>query len=404
MKYPEVVVGLISGIIVLYELGKQSLFSAIYTSAVFSMLAATIIIVYLDRKIKWDQYTPTVTVTVPTYNEETYISDTVEALLSQDYPKNRMKIIVFNDSSTDGTSKALERYQDRITILNSDHNMGKRKSIATIVRDHLNTKVMVLIDSDTMLDKNAVSHLVAPLKDEKIGASTGNVKVRNKNTNLLTRFQDVWYYSGFRFIRGFESHFRTVTCCSGIIAAYKSKLLKERISEFEYATFMGRPYLFGDDRDLTNLVLKDHDTVFVSDAVAYTIVPDKLSKFLKQQTRWKKGWIIGTRNVLKFMYRKNPIFSLYLHTQIILNIITPLVLLNLFFYSPIFKGAFPIYYIAGLVVVGLLYGLDQLIMTKSENWFLRPFAGLLFLPVLGLLIPFAVLSLLLIPKQKWGTR
>ena len=62
---------------------------------------------------------PLVSVITPTYNGASFIAETIESALAQDYP--RIEIIVADDGSTDDTPDILRHYQDRIKVLPTYH-------------------------------------------------------------------------------------------------------------------------------------------------------------------------------------------------------------------------------------------------------------------------------------------
>lgn len=51
-----------------------------------------------------------VSIVIPTYNYAPYIETAINSILEQDYPENKMEIIVIDDGSTDNTKKILEPY------------------------------------------------------------------------------------------------------------------------------------------------------------------------------------------------------------------------------------------------------------------------------------------------------
>ena len=55
---------------------------------------------------------PTVTVITPAYNQGIFLRDTIESVLSQDYPN--IELLVLNDGSTDNTEAILKEYTCRI--------------------------------------------------------------------------------------------------------------------------------------------------------------------------------------------------------------------------------------------------------------------------------------------------
>src|ERR1043166_4556456 len=58
-------------------------------------------------------YQPSISIVVPAYNEETQIAGAIEALLAQDYPHDKMQILILSDASTDATDRIVSSYADR---------------------------------------------------------------------------------------------------------------------------------------------------------------------------------------------------------------------------------------------------------------------------------------------------
>src|SRR5580765_5132910 len=75
---------------------------------------------------KKDPSLPTVTVVTPAYNQADFLRDTIESVLSQDYPN--IEYVVLDDGSTDDTPKILAEYGDRF-VWESQKNMGQTPTI-----------------------------------------------------------------------------------------------------------------------------------------------------------------------------------------------------------------------------------------------------------------------------------
>src|SRR5919202_4561006 len=152
-------------------------------------------------------------------------------------------------------------------------NYGKRGAMAEGVR-RASGDVLLFVDSDSYLDAEAVTAIVQPFADGKVGAVVGHADVRNSTVNWMTKMQQVRYYSAFRVIKGTESMLSgTVTCASGCCAAYRRSVVLPLLDEREFQTFLGRPATFGDDRAITNRILADHRVVYQSSSKAETMVP-----------------------------------------------------------------------------------------------------------------------------------
>src|SRR5256885_16782318 len=72
------------------------------------------------------QTQPLVSVVTPTYNQATFLRDTIESVLSQDYPAIEYQII--DDGSTDQTPEILREYDGR-ALIERHENRGQTPTI-----------------------------------------------------------------------------------------------------------------------------------------------------------------------------------------------------------------------------------------------------------------------------------
>src|SRR5579864_4413680 len=119
---------------------------------------------------------PTVTVIVPMYNEGRAITQTILSILNQNYPPNKLQVIVVDDCSSDDSLEwaclAARHSPDRVTILKNDKNVGKRIGILHAVR-RSSDEIIVSVDSDVVLDPDAVGFLMKGFSESSIGAVGG---------------------------------------------------------------------------------------------------------------------------------------------------------------------------------------------------------------------------------------
>ena len=101
--------------------------------------------------------------------------------------------------------------------------------------------------------------------------------------------QAVRYFVAFRVCKAAESIFGAVTCCSGCFSAYRREAIAPVLERWENQRFLGRPATYGDDRSLTNFVLRDWNVRYDELARSRTIVPAHFRLFLRQQLRWKRS-------------------------------------------------------------------------------------------------------------------
>src|SRR3954464_13713542 len=247
-----------------------------------------------------------IAVLIPCYNEEPALVE--ESIRSVLCAYGNKQVIVIDDGSTNGVQTRLRELalELPITLHEFAQNAGKREALFHAVTYMLDDDVafVVTIDSDTLLAATALVRVVEPLLDPRIGASTGNVLLLNERQNVLTRMIGTYYWVGLNIYKQAQSVIRSVVCCSGCLAAYRAPLLREVVDEFAAQQFLGESCTHSEDRHLTNLILKrGYDVVYVAEAVSWTETPSTARGFLRQQRRWKRGYIRESIYTLTYAWR-----------------------------------------------------------------------------------------------------
>jgi len=383
-----------------------------------------------------DPPTDLVSVIVPVYNQEALIEKVITAILKSTYPQ--VEVIAVNDGSKDKSGLLLDALTKENSNLKVIHkpNGGKRTAVAKGFYASRGNYI-VLIDSDSVVDRHAIEELIKVLSaNPEIGGVVGDGKVLNANKNILTKCQDAWYDYAFNIHKTAESTFGAVLCCSGCLAAYRREAIARFIpfwaeakiqnsddrdlTTYALATAWAKSELApisrqlmksmasyddAEDRGLTVQTLTSWKTVYVPTAVVYTEVPEKLKSYIRQQTRWKKGYLRSCFFASAFFWRKNPIMSLIIfYTEFMTTFIAPAVIFAVYIYSPLILQNFwfPISYLAGQLLIGLAAGLDyKFRKPNSENWVYKPLMNVFA----SLILPWLIFpALWTFRKNRWLTR
>jgi hyaluronan synthase len=355
-----------------------------------------------QRRRTYGASTPRVTVVVPAYNEDPALLH--RCLLSidrQDYPE--IEAIVVDDGSLN-VEELLPVHDEfstgRFRVVLQPDNAGKR-SCQAVVFDQALGDVVVTIDSDTVLQPDAIRTIVRRFENPTVGAVTGNVEVINQRQNLLTRLIGYRYWTAFNQERAAQSYFGIVMCASGPFSAYRRTIIDQVRDSYINQRFLGQPCSFGDDRHLTNLVLAlGYDVVYDGHAVARTLVPSRIRDYLRQQTRWNKSFYREILWTAKFVHRRNPYMGLDLGLQTVMPFAL-LVAIGLTAYSAFVDPAALWRYAAIVAGVGFVRALYGLLRTHSKGFLLFTLYG--FIHVF-LLIPVRLYALATIGRSHWGTR
>ncbi|MMZ58374.1 Poly-beta-1,6-N-acetyl-D-glucosamine synthase [compost metagenome] len=359
------------------------------------------------------EYTPGVSIVIPCFNEEQWIHRTILSCMNQDYPVDKLEVIVVDDRSTDRSverieemietiHKEAERYntRDRLKLIVQSQNAGKREALVKGV-EVARHDLVVFVDSDSFLEPDAIRHLVQPFQDPKMGGVAGRTDVENKYTNSLTKLQTVRYYIAFRIMKAAESWFDSVTCLSGPLSCYRKELIIKHKEAWLNQKFLGQPATFGDDRSMTNFILQTHRTGYQDSAICSTIVPSDNKVFLKQQMRWKRSWLRESLRAAGFIWRKEPFMALFFYIGLIVPIAAPIVVLYNLVFVPLVYGIFPSTFLMGLLLMAMLMSLAHLLFRKSKLWVFGFVFCIFYEFVLLWQMPVAWVTFW---KSTWGTR
>ena len=326
------------------------------------------------------EYTPSVTVVIPCFNEETWIRETILRCVDQDYPLDKLEIIIVDDGSTDRSVEMIKQtvrdmcaegkqycIEERVRVFLQKYNQGKREAMGIGIRN-ARTELIVFVDSDSFLHPNAIRTLVQPMKDPKMGGVTGRTDVANVYTNWLTKMQAVRYYISFRIMKAAEAYFDSVMCLSGPLSCYRLSVVKEVFDKWINQRFMGQKATFGDDRSLTNYVVEHYRTSYQDAAICSTIVPTSQKQFMRQQMRWKRSWLRESLRACAFMWKKQPFMALSFYVGVLVPLIAPIIVLYNLVYIPVVRHVFPATFLIGILMMSLMMCFAQLILKKSSLW------------------------------------
>ncbi|TDW48750.1 hyaluronan synthase [Flavobacterium sp. 270] len=254
-----------------------------------------------------DELLPTVTVIVPAYNEGKLVWDTLLSLANSDYPEHKLQILAVDDGSKDDTwywmQEAKIKLGDRLAIYQQAKNQGKRHALYRGF--NLGTgEIFVTVDSDSIVKKDTLRNLVSPfVVNDKCGAVAGNVQVLNSKKAILPKMLNVSFVMSFEFQRSAESMLGSVLCTPGALAAYRSDAVFACLPEWINQTFMGEPSDIGEDRAMTNMILKQGKHVlFQRNAIVLTNVPEEYTGLYKMFIRWSRSNVRENLAMAKYVF------------------------------------------------------------------------------------------------------
>lgn len=136
------------------------------------------------RPIKRAAQQPTITILIPAYNEVDCIGATVQNKLDQDYPADKLQIIVVSDGSTDGTDEVVAGFACRgVTLLRREGREGKAAALNEAIR--LATgDIVVFSDANSLFSPGALQRIADDFADPEVGYITGSLGFTGNGSDL----------------------------------------------------------------------------------------------------------------------------------------------------------------------------------------------------------------------------
>ena len=217
-------------------------------------------------------------VIIPAYNEEKTIGATIQAVLGNGYPMDKLEIIVVNDGSTDNTADVVKTYKN--VVLFNKLNSGKADSVNKAIQKSKH-EFVAIIDADSYPIKDSLKEIMKYFADEKVGAVTGACMVKNKN-NLLEKCQAMEYVL-IAWTRKTLDALHSVFVTPGSLSAYRKKALEDIGGGFD------KNIMTEDIEIAWNLLRHKWKTRMATRAKVFTSAPSKVKPWYNQRIRWNVG-------------------------------------------------------------------------------------------------------------------
>lgn len=343
-----------------------------------------------------------VSIIITAKNEEAHIAETVHRCFKSNYPRDLMELIVIDDGSDDKTWDVLTRLRPEypeMKLIQFEKNKGKRHAMAAGA-EQAKGDILIYVDSDSYVDAEGIYKIVQPFANPKVGAVSGHILAVVEPHNTISKMESVRYYVAHRLMKAVESIYGAVTCCPGAFSAYRRSAVMDVLEPWLNQTFLGAQATFGDDRSLTNHILKRYRVLYHSGAICETYVPDTWHKFFRQQLRWKKSWARETTVAARLMWKKHPVAAISYYISVLLTILSPLVALNALL-LPLHTSLGPWHYLAGVFLVYLFMCLMFLYYRGERHWLYGMVFAFLYIFVLSFQNYYAFFT---VRRNHWGTR
>jgi hyaluronan synthase len=342
------------------------------------------------------------TVIVPVFSEsEALFRDVLESVRA-----NRpTEVIAVIDGGRAELAAIAEEYTD---VVVSIPRSGKREAIrAGYEASDPDTDVLVVVDSDTVWEPDTLRELLRPFADWRVGGVTPRQAIfdarRNPARRLANWIEDLRYHLTVPA----QSVYGQVGCLAGRTIAYRREAFGPAVERLVSQRVLGLQMHVGDDRVLTNEVLRSGwRTVYQSSALVTTDAPSTWRAFWRQQLRWGRSSQRETLLSLTWLWRR-PVACVSFLTDIITPFALYAVMALAIAHAVAGDGVGPLPLAPALVLA--YFGMIASIGIRQLPHFQRAPSDVWRLPVFVLqltfvMVPIRILAFATMLHQDWGAR
>lgn len=285
------------------DIGAAGVYVCLFFSLYFEVF---LLVSFLEKRpekktfLKPTRY-PSVSMVVPCYNEGKTLAETITSLLSLQYPKDKLEILVIDDGSTDNTRAIGEQYAAKFPAQVKyfyKENGGKYTALNFAIT-HSTAELIGCLDADSFVEKDALMEVVKRFTIEPdVAAIVPVMRVHNPKT-LLEIMQMAEYTFGI-FVKKIFDNLGAITVLPGPFSIYRRDVFNI-VGMFKHAHNT-------EDMEIAFRIQK-HGLKIVNahTAIVNTTVPKTIRTLVKQRTRWTQGFLENSKDYRHMLF--NPKFG-----------------------------------------------------------------------------------------------
>jgi cellulose synthase/poly-beta-1,6-N-acetylglucosamine synthase-like glycosyltransferase len=283
---------------------------------------------------------PSVSIVISAYNEAGSIGAKLDNILSLEYPRDCLEVIIASDGSTDATNAIVEQYKEYGVKLLPLSRIGKAAALNNAI-NAARGDILVFSDANSMYKTDAIEQLVRPFSDPQVGGVAGNQIYRMERSGGSSSDGERAYWNFDRMLKQFQGKSGNTLAATGAIYAIRRSLFE--------------PIPDGVSDDLftsTGVIVRANRLVFAPEAIAYEpVAATSQVEFGRKVRVIMRSWkAFGFRRELFNPFRYG-FYAIQLFSHKILRYLVVFPLLALFLVSPFLWRAGFLYQMATIVQV-----------------------------------------------------
>jgi cellulose synthase/poly-beta-1,6-N-acetylglucosamine synthase-like glycosyltransferase len=256
---------------------------------------------------------PEILILIPCRDEEDMIPGLYESICCLDYPKDKAHVVLINDGSTDNSSTLMEQYTQCTHgwhALNLKKNVGKSAALNMAIERYPVGEIIYVFDADHRPKPDAIKLAVRYFDDPLVAGVSGQTIPLNPLCSPVSYYETVEASVHQMVTMRAKDRLSLAPALLGSNCGYRREALI-KCGGFRNGVFL-------EDTDLTLAFYRaGYKTRFVEEAISYHQVPKDIDGYLKQHSRWARGFNeVAKQHITGII--KNKQMSLLLRTELLM--------------------------------------------------------------------------------------
>jgi cellulose synthase/poly-beta-1,6-N-acetylglucosamine synthase-like glycosyltransferase len=270
---------------------------------------------------------PSVSIILAVHNGAALLRQKVDHLLSLDYPRDRMEIVIVSDGSTDDTDDILKEFPaPPVRSIRCSEQGGKAAALNQGVQSATG-EILVFVDIRPWVENNALQLLLSNFADPRVGCAAGELVLREDGHEASAKAVGGFYWRYEQWIRKCEAKVDSPLGVYGGFYAVRREL----------ARALPAGTILDDMLQPLSVIRQGYRSVLDLRARVYDTWPKSLREEFPRKVRTLAGnfqliqlapWLLSRRNRLRFELISHKLLRLFVPALLVILLISSAFLAN----------------------------------------------------------------------------
>jgi cellulose synthase/poly-beta-1,6-N-acetylglucosamine synthase-like glycosyltransferase len=270
-----------------------------------------LLVAFHFRRLHYERcrpFFPRMAILIPAWNEHLVIGASIDRLMKLQYPRDRLRIYVVDDASTDPTPEVIQakaaEYPGSVFHLRREKG-GEGKAatlnhgLEIILQDDWMQAVLIM-DADVIYEPDSLRKMSRHLADPKVGSVTAYIKEGSRPGNYMNRFIGYEYITAQAAARRSQDVLGVIACLAGGAQLHSRENLEAIGGRVDTGT------LAEDTVTTFRTQTAGRTVVFEPHATVWAEEPGSIVGLWKQRVRWARGNVQVTNMFSHVWFRRQP--------------------------------------------------------------------------------------------------